>query len=127
MSNLVRKIERRRLKKEAKALQGGTDALRRFLGGVGEVKNVSEAVALLNEVKPIVQDCRDAAFTAIQHIQVLERALAKERHVRRMALEMVQAGSQRPISLIEEQEGAAWEAQNPLPTVETTDAETNGG
>lgn len=115
MGKLGRKIERGILKKRAKDLHGSVDMVRRFLGGEDGIQSVSEAIVLLKQVGPLIEECRNAAFLAVQHAIALERELERERHVRRALVQAVRDGSFKPLAQVEEEEAAAWEKANPPP------------
>ena len=121
MGKMGRKIEKAILKKKVKDLQTGTDALKRFLDGPGEVKSLSQAMTLLNEVRDAMAECRDAAVTAVQHVGLLERELQKEQYIRQ---EMIYRITRDMATLVpestswdtlEERLGDAWDKAHPSP------------
>jgi hypothetical protein len=122
MGKLGRKIERGILKKRGKDLQGGVDMVRRFLGSDGEgVQSVSEAIMLLKQIGPVIEECRNAAYLAVQHAIAIERELEREKHVRRALVQSVREGSFKPLSQVEEEAAAAWEKANPPPKADAED------
>lgn len=122
MGKFGRKLGRRVVQRQAKELQNGSQAVRRLLGGAEGIKSLSEAITVLNDLAPIVEECRNAAFLAVQHSIALERELAKERFVRQTIMTTIEARLEmpygaRPLAAIEEEAAALWDNKNPPPAM----------
>lgn len=124
MSKLGRQIERGIAKRKAKEMRSGVDAIRRLVAGADGLTSISQAISLLQEIGPAVEECRNAAVIAVQHAVSLERELDRERHVRRgvtaaLVAHMVTAPD---LDRIEAEVSAAWDQANPAPPLENADA-----
>lgn len=128
MSKLSRRIERGFAKRKAKDLHTGADAVRRLVAGTEGLTSISQAISLLQEIGPAMEECRNAALLAVQHAVALERMLDKERFIRQQVTQMI--ADRLPTSFdvgdMEKHAEAVWDKANPAPPLEGADAAAGG-
>lgn len=128
MSKISRKIERAALRRRARELHDGADAIRRLTSATDGLTSISEAIALLRDVGPAIEECRNATVLAIQHAVALERALDRERFIRETLTKEIGsrfARSGQPdgsdLEQIAQAAGDIWDKHNPAPPIEGSD------
>lgn len=128
MIKLSRQIERRIAKRKAKELRSGVDAVRRVVAGADGLTSISQAISLLQEIGPAMEECRNAALLAVQHAVALERELDKERFIRQQVTQMIADALTTSLNIgdIEKHAAAVWEKANPAPPLEGADAPSGG-
>lgn len=122
MSKISRKIERGIARRKGKELQGGVDAVRRLVQGADGLTSISEAISLLKDIGPAVEECRNAALLAVQHAVAVERELERERFVRRETIQalrglVVNATTTIDLDHVAHEASALWDLQNPAPAL----------
>ncbi len=121
MSGFGRKAMRRAALAQARNTQEDVGEVKKLLRSAKNIKNLNDAIQLIADVAPAIEECRTACTVMIVEVQDLKRDLARERYIRESMFDAFTAklpSAPHTAAYYSELFGKEWDALNPLPAPE---------